>query len=57
MPGIDPNMMVHKLNINPTYHLVKQKKWNFILKHQKAIIEKSNKLIKTSFIREVMYPD
>lgn len=57
IPGIDLNVMVHRLNIDRTYHLVKQKKQSFILEHQKAIIEEAYKLVKAGFIREAMYPD
>lgn len=58
MPGIDPKVMVHQLNIDMTYRLVKQKKQSFAPEHQKAIIKETDKLIKTRFIKEVvMYPD
>lgn len=30
MPGTDLDVMVHKMNIDPTYRLVKQKKWSFV---------------------------
>lgn len=50
-------MMVHRLNIDPTYHLVKQNKWSFVLECQMAIIEEAEKLVKARFIQEVMCPD
>lgn len=57
MPGINPKLMVHKLNIGPIYCLVKQKKRSFVLEQQKAIIKEVNKLVKTRYIREIMYHD
>lgn len=50
MPRIDPDIVVHKLNIDPTYRLVKQKKQSFAPKHQKAILKEANKLAKIGFI-------
>lgn len=55
MPGIDLDVMVRKLNIDVTYHLMKQKKWSFVLECQKVIIEEVDKLVKVGFIREVTY--
>ena len=57
IPEINLEVMFHYLKMNPTYHSIKQKKQNFILEHQKAITEELDKLIKVSFIGEVMYPD
>lgn len=47
--------MVYRLNIDPTYHPVKQKKRSFILECQKVIVEEANKLIKAGFMRKVIY--
>ena len=30
MPGIDPSIIVHKLNVSPSFSLVSQKKWVFV---------------------------
>lgn len=49
--------MVHKLDIDSTYHPVKQKKWRFVLERQKAIIKEADKLVKAGFIKEVIYLD
>lgn len=57
IPKIDLEMMVHKLNIDPTYHPMKQKKQDFVLECQKEIIEEINKLVKAGFIQKMMYPD
>lgn len=57
MIGIDPDVIVHRLNIDLTYHPVKQKKQGFALECRKAIIKRAKKMVKASFIRKVMYPD
>lgn len=57
IPRIDPDMMAHGLNIDPTYYPVKQQKQSFILVNQKVITKEADKVVKVSFIQEVMYPD
>ena len=57
MPGIDPSVMVHKLNVLPSFSLVLQKKRVFALERDQAIAEEVCKLQDASFIREVYYPD
>ena len=57
MPGIDPSVMVHKLNVLPSFSPVRQKKRVFAPKRDQAIAEEVRKLQETSFIREVYYPD
>ena len=57
LPGINPSVMVHSLNVDPKYHPFKQKKRSFAPKRQKAIAEEVNKLLDTSFIWEVQYPN
>lgn len=49
--------MVHRLKIDPIYHIVKQKKWTFNLEHRKAIIEELDMLVKAGFIWDLMYPN
>lgn len=48
--------MVYHLGVDPTYWLVKKKKWSFALEQEKTIIKGMDKLIKASFAREVIYP-
>ena len=55
MPGIDPSIIVHRLNINPS--LIRQKKRVFTQERDKVIVEKVRKLLEADFIREVYYPD
>jgi hypothetical protein len=57
MPGIDPDIISHRLNIDPTARPVKQKKRNFAPERNKAIAEEVDKLMDANFIREVHYPD
>ena len=57
MPDIDPKIMVHRLNIDPEHHPIKQKKRNFIPECQKAIANEVNKLILVKFNQEDIYSD
>jgi len=44
MPGIDPSIIVHKLNVSPSFSLVQQKKRAFAQERDKAIAEEVQKL-------------
>ena len=57
MPGIDPLVIVHKLNVNLASSPIRQKKRVFAQERDKAIAEEVRKLLEASFIREVYYPD
>ena len=57
MPGIDPSVMVHRLNMSPTFTPICQKKKIFALERDQAITEKVHKLQEANFIKEVYYPD
>ena len=57
MPGIDPSVIVHRLNVNPTSSPIRQKKRVFAQKRDIAIAEEVRKLLEADFIREVYYPD
>ena len=57
MPGIDPSVMVHRLNVSLSFPPVRQKKRVFTPKRDQAIAEEVRKLQEASFIREVYYPD
>ena len=57
VPGIDPSIIVHKLNVSPSFPPVRQKKRVFAQERDKAIAEEVRKLLKADFIREVYYPD
>ena len=57
MGGIDPTVITHKLNTNPSFKPVKQKRWSFASERQKAINEEVGKLLHAGAIREVEYPE
>uniref|UniRef100_A0A2N9F131 Reverse transcriptase domain-containing protein n=1 Tax=Fagus sylvatica TaxID=28930 RepID=A0A2N9F131_FAGSY len=57
MPGINPSIISHKLNVNPSLRPVKQKWRVFAPERNDAIMEEVDKLLMTNFIREVFYPD
>nr|XP_023919078.1 uncharacterized protein LOC112030642 [Quercus suber] len=57
MPGIDPSVMVHRLNVSPSFPPVRQKKRVFAPERDWAIAEEVRKLQEANFIREVYYPD
>ena len=57
MLGIDPSVIVHRLNVNPASSPIRQKKRVFAQERDKAIAEEVRKLLEAGFIREVSYPD
>ena len=57
MPGIDPSIIVHKLNVLPSFSPVREKKRVFAQERDKVIAKEVRKLQEADFIREVYYPD
>ena len=57
MGGIDPAIITHKLNTNPSFKPVKQKRRSFAPERQKSINEEVGKLLQAGAIREVEYPE
>ncbi|KAL5563843.1 hypothetical protein UlMin_033590 [Ulmus minor] len=57
MPGIDPKVIVHRLNIDPSFRPVKQKRRTFNAERYMAINTEVDKLLKADFIREANYPE
>lgn len=57
MVGIDLEVMSHRLNIDPTYKLKRQKQRPLNAKRYDALKEKVDKLIKINFIRVGNYSD
>ena len=57
MGGIYPVVITHKINVNPSFKPVKQKRRSFAPERQKAINEEVSKLLQAQDIREVDYPD
>ncbi|KAJ9556652.1 hypothetical protein OSB04_011266 [Centaurea solstitialis] len=56
MVGIDPNIISHKLNVDPTFKPIKQKRHKFAPERNKVINDEVDNLLKTGKIREVKYP-
>jgi len=52
MPGLDPQVAMHHLNIDPDAKSVKQQQWRFRLAIMEAIQSEVKKLIDSGFIRE-----
>ena len=57
MPGIDRNIIQHRLNINPECKPVLWKRRIFAPERNKVVTEEGEKLLEADFIREVFYPD
>ena len=57
MGGIDPSVITHRLNTNPSFKPVKQKRRSFPPERQKSINEEVGKLLQAGAIREVEYPE
>ena len=57
MPGIDPSVITHWLNVHPSSKPVRQKKRVFGPEQDNAIKGDVQKLITAQFIWEVCYPD
>ena len=57
MPGIDPLVMVHRLNVSTSFPPVHQKKRVFAQERDRTIAEEVSKLQEVGFNREVYYLD
>ena len=57
MPGIDPSVITHRLNVCPSFKPVRQNKMVFTPERDSAIKDEVHKLMTAKFIREVYYPD
>ena len=57
MPGIDGEVMEHRLAVDPKHRPMKEKIRGHASERQKAIAEEVDKLLKIGFIREVNYPN
>ncbi|KAG7579151.1 Ribonuclease H-like superfamily [Arabidopsis thaliana x Arabidopsis arenosa] len=57
MPGIDPSVICHKLNVDPSFKPVKQKRRKLGVERPKAVNDEVDKLLKIGSIREVQYPE
>ena len=57
MGRINPTIITHKLNANPSFKPVKQKWRSFAPERQKSINEEVGKLLQAGAIREVEFPE
>ncbi|XP_062100753.1 uncharacterized protein LOC133806675 [Humulus lupulus] len=57
MTGIVPEIIVHKLQVDPYYQPRKKKIRKFTPERNKAFNEEIQKLIENRFVREVHYPE
>ncbi|GFS38889.1 hypothetical protein Acr_00g0059990 [Actinidia rufa] len=57
VPGIDPEIAMHKLFTDPKHSPVRQKRRKFAPERLKVIEDKVNKLIRANVVREAHYPD
>ena len=57
MPGLDPQVAMHRLNINPDAKPIKQQQRRFRPEIMEAIQSKVKKLVDSDFIREEQHPD
>ncbi|GFY86953.1 hypothetical protein Acr_05g0005920 [Actinidia rufa] len=57
VPGIDPEVAMHKLFTKPDYSSVHQKRRKFAPERLKVIEDEISKLIKANVVREAHYPD
>jgi hypothetical protein len=56
MLGIPKEVIRHKLGINPSFKLIKQKERRYTLDQRKAIQQEVDRLLEARFIRLVNYP-
>ncbi|KAF8053852.1 hypothetical protein N665_1370s0002 [Sinapis alba] len=57
MPGIDPAVTSHRLNVDPTYKPIKQKRRKLSPERPKAVNDEVDRLLGVGSIAEVKYPD
>jgi hypothetical protein len=56
MPEIPREVIGHKLDIDPSYNLIKLNERRYIPERHETIRQKVNKLLQAGFIRSVDYP-
>ena len=57
MSKIDPSIIVHRLNVSPSFAPIRQKKRVFTQELDKVIVKEVHKLQEAEFIQAVYYPD
>ncbi|GAA0160782.1 hypothetical protein LIER_17258 [Lithospermum erythrorhizon] len=56
MPGVDPNIALHRLHVDSSFRPIKQKKRNFSEEKNPAIQKEVADLIRSHTIRELQFP-
>ena len=56
MEGIDPSVMSHRLNVDPSRKPVRQKRRAMDIERYQALKEEVDKLLSNNLIRESFYP-
>ncbi|XP_022558234.1 uncharacterized protein LOC111206141 [Brassica napus] len=57
MPGIDPEIIMHQLQVDPSHQPTRQKRRKFAPERDIIINEEVRNLLEAKFIREVQYPE
>ena len=57
MPGIDPEVIVHKLHVDSQYQPVRQKRRKFAPERDDIMNEEIKNLLNVGFIRDIQYPE
>ena len=57
MTGISSEVIVHQLNVDPSFKPIRQKRRKFAPERNKIINDEVDKLLKIGSVREVQYPD
>ena len=57
MPGIDPEVIMYKLQVDPLHQPVRQKRRKFAPERDTIINDEVKSLLGAGFIREVQYPE
>ena len=57
VPGVDPKFIIHKLNVDPSFPLKKQKPRRSAKEHVEAIRQEVGKLKKAGAIKEIFFPN
>ncbi|GAA0145783.1 hypothetical protein LIER_36188 [Lithospermum erythrorhizon] len=56
MPGVDPDVALHRLHVDPLFHPIKQRKRTFNEEKNLAIREEVANLLKAGAIPELQFP-
>ena len=57
VPGVDPEFIVHKFNVDPSYPLKKQKSRRSAKDHVEAVKQEVEKLKEAGAIKETFFPE